>query len=333
MNIEPGEERNEDSGLAQLVRAAGRREAPPAAMASQVRDAVRAEWRAAVTARARRRQWSRYAVAAGISAVAAGAWLLQPLQMRTAPAAEIASVARITGPVQYRDADGGEWSSATTRTVLHEHEQIRTAGGARAALAWQHGAGVRIDENTLATLDGDRIVLERGAVFIDTGEGGQSSDAPLVATALGTVRHLGTSYEVRVADEALRVSVRHGTIQVERAGAVDRGTAGEQLRVDSAGQVERTTVAAWDARWNWLHSVTPPLDIEGRSVADFLQWAGRETGRSVVYGSPAARAAAERIVLHGTIEGLDPATALRAVLSTTRLQHATDGGALVITAK
>ena len=127
--------------------------------------------------------------------------------------------------------------------------------------------------------------------------------------------------------------LRHGTIQVERAGPVDRGTAGEQLRVDPTGQVERTTVAAWDARWNWLHSVTPPLDIEGRSVADFLQWAGRETGRSVVYGTPAARAAAERIVLHGTIEGLDPATALRAVLSTTRLQHATDGGALVITAK
>jgi len=333
MNTQPGDGGNEEGDLARLVRAAGRRESPPAAMTSQVRQAVRAEWRAAVTARTRRRQWSRYAMAAGVAAVAVGAWLLQPFQVRTAPAVEIASVARITGPVQYRGPDGGEWSSATPRTVLHEHEQIRTAAGARAALAWAHGAGVRLDENTLATLDGDRIVLERGAVFIDTGEDARSSDAPLVATALGTVRHLGTSYEVRVTDEALRVSVRHGSIQVERAGAVDRGSAGEQLRVDSAGQVERTTVTAWDARWNWLHAVTPPLDIEGRSVADFLDWAGHETGRSVVYRSPAARAAAERIVLHGTIEGLDPATALRAVLSTTRLQHSTDGGSLVITAK
>lgn len=53
----------------------------------------------------------------------------------------------------------------------------------------------------------------------------------------------------------------------------------------------------------------------------FADWVARETGRKVVYQSPAAQSAAGELRLRGSIAGLDPDTALNAVLSTTQLRR------------
>jgi hypothetical protein len=56
-------------------------------------------------------------------------------------------------------------------------------------------------------------------------------------------------------------------------------------------------------------------------LANFLDWIASETGREVVYATPAVRDLANSIRLHGSIRGLDPETALNVVLQTTELRR------------
>jgi hypothetical protein len=148
---------------------------------------------------------------------------------------------------------------------------------------------------------------------------------------VGTVRHLGTQYQARIANGDLRVAVREGRVQVGSAGGTVEGVAGEQLTI-SNGRVARSELAANAPDWDWLATITPPFSLEGRSVDAFLGWAGRETGRAIVYGSPDAEQQAREVILSGTLEGLTPDEAVAAVLSTTSLQAALDGDQLRIEA-
>jgi hypothetical protein len=110
-----------------------------------------------------------------------------------------------------------------------------------------------------------------------------------------------------------------------------QGAAGEQL-ILGGGRVTRSELAVNATDWDWLATITPPFSLEGRSVDAFLAWAGRETGRAVVYGSPDAEQQAREVILSGTLEGLTPDEAVAAVLSTTSLQAVADGDRIRIEA-
>jgi hypothetical protein len=69
-----------------------------------------------------------------------------------------------------------------------------------------------------------------------------------------------------------------------------------------------------------VNGITPPFSIDGRTVDEFLSWAGRETGRTVEYASPEVARQARSVTLNGTVEGLPPEGALAAVLATTSLE-------------
>jgi len=92
------------------------------------------------------------------------------------------------------------------------------------------------------------------------------------------------------------------------------------LAVRGTGQVTRGALAPDASAWDWVHGITPPFSIEGRTVDEFLTWAGRETGRTVEYASPEAARQARSVMLNGTVEGLPPERALAAVLATTSLE-------------
>jgi len=128
-----------------------------------------------------------------------------------------------------------------------------------------------------------------------------------------------------VAGSVLTVGVREGLVAIETSGQQTLGRAGQVVTLQN-GQVTRTGLAANAEAWNWASSIAPPFAIEGRTVHEFLTWAGRETGRQVVYSSPEAAQRARAIVLRGSMEGLTPDEAVSAVLSTTALQPAVDDG-------
>jgi hypothetical protein len=157
-------------------------------------------------------------------------------------------------------------------------------------------------------------------VYVDSGPGAGAPAADFVlATPIGSVRHLGTQYEARLTDGELQVGVREGRVEIGTPRGPVLGSAGELLTISDAS-ASRSRLAPSASQWKWVNEVTPPFSIEGRSVDEFLTWAGRETGRSIVYSSPAAKRQASSVTLRGTVEGLAPDLAVSAVLATTSLR-------------
>jgi ferric-dicitrate binding protein FerR (iron transport regulator) len=330
MNEESRNDARDDTDLAALLAAVGpRSQAAPEAVAT-VRAAVAAEWRATIAARQRRRRFTTWAAAAGVAAAALAVWVVQPL--RAPDGVVVAALTRVVGDVQQSDGDG-RWIPLDSAGSLRSGAQLRTGTGGQVALRFNDGVELRLDSRTLVAFeDAQQARLAHGAVYVDShAEPGTTPSDFTLATPLGTVRHLGTQYQARIANGDLRVAVREGRVQVGTTAGDVQGAAGEQLILGSGG-VTRAELAANAADWDWLATITPPFSLEGRSVDAFLAWAGRETGRAVVYGSPDAEQQAREVILSGTLEGLTPDEAVAAVLSTTSLQAVADGDRIRIEA-
>ena len=310
----------DESRLAGLIRQGGARPRPDAQLQAAAREAVAAEWRAVVAARRRRlrQRWS-LAAAAVLAAVVIG--LTTPGLVKPGPM--VAAVTRVSGAVDV--AGGGLLAPAVQVSAgqqLHSGSRIRSGTGGRLALDI-NGLTLRLDqESELVVLARDRVELRHGAAYLDSGARAAASPRLTVATRFGEVEHLGTQYETRVSDLGLRLRVREGRVRLLRPdGEVLQGGAGEQVLIGADGVVGRQRIPRGGADWAWVNEVAPAYDIEDRSLLDFLHWVSRETGRDLVFGSPAAEQAARGVVLHGSVQGLSPERALSAVLVTTALRY------------
>jgi ferric-dicitrate binding protein FerR (iron transport regulator) len=308
----------DDGDLARLLASTGPRDRPSAAAAVEVRAAVEDEWRRYVDARRRRRQYTNWAAAAGIAVAAVALWVARPLYLPQA--GPVASLARVIGDVQL-DAGGGRWTQLAAGSVVNAGAAIRTGDDGLAAITLNDGVELRLDSGTQLAFNGaSEASLSHGAVYVDSGPDGGAPVADFVLeTPVGSVRHLGTQYQARLADGDLRVGIREGRVEVSGARGTVLGGAGELLTVTDSG-ASRSRLASTAPEWKWVNGVTPPYNIEGRTVSDFLAWAGRETGRKVVYSSPVAEREAGSVRLRGTVEALSPDEAVTAVLATTSLR-------------
>jgi hypothetical protein len=315
-----------DADLGALLRAAGPRVRPTPEVEAQIREAVEAEWRMMTESRARRRRVSTWAMAAGVAVAAVGVWIARPLYMpgRGGP---VASMARIEGTVEIRSGGSRDWAPLAVNTQLRDGDELRTGSSGRAAVKLSSGVELRLDNTTRVALnDPHHARLRRGGVYVDSGVTGADASRELeLDTPVGTVRHLGTQYEARLSDGALKVGVREGLVAIDAHGQETVGRAGEVLTLKD-GLTARDAIAANADAWDWARSIAPPFAIEGRSVDEFLTWAGRETGRQVVYASAEAAQRARTIVLKGSTQGLTPDDAVSAVLATTPLHPAIDDG-------
>jgi ferric-dicitrate binding protein FerR (iron transport regulator) len=321
----------EGADLARLLEATGPRSKPSDRAMAEVRAAVEAEWREVVSKRQQRRRYTTWALAAGIAVAAVGAWLARPLYLQEP--GPIASLARVVGDVQM-DTGNGRWSTLATGSVVTSGSVIRTLGGGRAALRMNDGVELRLDSGTeLAFNDANDARLASGAVYVDSGPEVAPPAADFVLeTPAGSVRHLGTQYEARLTGGDVLVGIREGRVEVSGQRGTVLGNAGEVLKISDGG-VSRSPLAPSASQWNWVGEVTPPFSIEGRSVDAFLAWAGRESGRRVVYASPDVERQANIVTLSGTVEGLAPNEAVAAVLSTTSLRPVvTDGEIRILSA-
>jgi ferric-dicitrate binding protein FerR (iron transport regulator) len=317
----------DDDDLGALLRAAGRRDAPPPDVARLIRDAAHAEWRGVVAARSRvRRQRTAYALAAGVAALAVSVLVFRPATAPVPSGAIVAHVVRGSGDVQVR-APGSAWQPLAAGASVPDGAMLRTAAGAGAVLAWSTGANVRIDARSRASFEPRRVVLDEGAVYVD---GDAARAAPDVATPLGFVRHLGTRYEVRYEPAGLRVTVRDGRVALAGGPAPVEAAGGERVSVAPDGLVARERVPTYGPEWSWTDGLAPAFAIEGRNVEEFVAWAAHETGREPAYANAPAREAARGVVLRGSIEGLAPDAALDAVLATTRLRAEVRDGRVVV---
>jgi ferric-dicitrate binding protein FerR (iron transport regulator) len=318
-----------DQDLERVLKSVGLREKPPADVERSVREHVHAEWRSVVFERRRRgRQRTYLALAASIVAAAVAFWALGP--QLGGSAEPVATVALATGDVRVTAGWFDNWHGVAGGQPLLEGQTLETGATGRGALALPGGISARVDHGSrLVLAAADRLVLERGTLYVDSGS---APAAPLdVVTTTGTVSHVGTQYEVRLLDSSVRVRVRDGMVEWRSSrGDVERGASGVQLTIRDDGRVERSSVPGYGAAWDWTLEAAPSIDIEGLPLSQFLAWAARETGREVVYASPEAESEAEGIVVHGSIAGLTPAEALDAVLATTSVHANVAGGNLVV---
>ncbi|MCM2312928.1 MAG: FecR family protein [Steroidobacteraceae bacterium] len=317
MNEQSRSDAPDDGDVAALLRAVGARQTASAQAMAEVQAAVVAEWRASVAARQHRRRVAGWAAAASVAVAAIGVWLARPL-LQVEPQL-VASLTRVVGSVEQNRGDG-RWTPLEATGSIESGAEVRTATGGRAALQLANGVELRLDARTrIAFQDMTRARLAQGAVYVDAGVPSGVPSPPFeLDTPAGSVTHLGTQYEARIQDGSVRVGVREGRVRVARGSSDLVGDAGESLTL-RGDEVIRAPLARTAAEWGWTADVTPPFSIEGRSVEDFLVWAARQTGRTLVYASSDAAQQARSVTLSGTVAGLTPDEAVQAVLSTTSL--------------
>ena len=320
-----------DADIERVLRSAGPRDKPPVAVERAVHSRLRAEWRALVAEGHRHRQRrAGFALAAGLLAAAVGVWVAMPRP--TGPAGVVATLALATGEVRVRSGWLDGWDSVSSGQALASGQAVRTGSAGRGVLTLPGGVSARMDHDTRIVLaGGDQVVLERGALYVDAGPG-PTPAAPLdVVTPAGSLRHVGTQYEVRLLESGVRLRVREGRVEWQaKNGAVEHSGTGEQLTISNDGSVERAPAPLYGESWDWIAATTPAIDIEGLPLAEFLSWAARELGREVVYATPGIESEVAGIVVHGSIVGLTPLQALDAVLATTSVRTEVVEGSLVV---
>ena len=133
----------------------------------------------------------------------------------------------------------------------------------------------------------------------------------------------------------MRVRVREGRVWLDR-GKLDRGEdilevgAGTVLEVDEAGRASRREESSFGADWAWIEEVTPLMELEGRSLREFLDWVVRERGLRLRFASPDLADSALEITLNGSIEGMTLDQAMESVLPTCRMIHRIERDVLII---
>jgi ferric-dicitrate binding protein FerR (iron transport regulator) len=306
---------DDEDATARLLRLAGPRPLAPAERASRVRAAVHQQWREVMRRRIVRRR-----AAAGLAALAAAgvaaAFFVPRSDVALPPTEILARVERVEGSLPLAGA------------VLREGEWVETTAATRAALRLTDGTSVRLDASSrMRLLSPVAIELAQGGLYIDTK---RESAGLEVRTAVGTARDIGTQFETRLTDGALRVRVRTGVVELRpRGGDAVTARAGTELTLRD-NEVARRSVSRDGREWDWAAALAPGFDIEGRSVAAFLEHVSREHGWSLRYADAALARDASSIILHGSVAGLAPEDALGAALATSSLVHRVTDGELVV---
>jgi ferric-dicitrate binding protein FerR (iron transport regulator) len=287
-------------------------------MMREVEVSVHAEWQSMLQQRRRRRRVVTFGIAASVL-FAVGVATLGVRYLAPVSPTQVAQITLIDGHLIVRP-EAQTAGMATVAQNVSTGESIQTDDRSRAALRFGDGMSLRLDHGTIVRIaSADELVLTAGALYVDSKA---ENPQPLtIRTDAGSVRHVGTQYQVRTHADEMEVSVREGRVMIANAAGTSSGVAGEKIRVTPRGEVVRSTVAAHDPTWQWAAHAAPLFDINERTFAAFAEWVARETGRKVIYASSAAQNAANAVRLRGSIDGLDPDTALNAVLSTTQLRR------------
>ena len=305
----------DDAEIEALLREVGAGSQIPFDVKEEVRRTVHEEWLAVVSQRKRRRRVTTFGIAASFALVmVVASWVLRS----SVPSSELPMlVAYVDRASQLLPSAESSVGKLNVGDALPIGGVLSTDDATRIALDYGTAVSIRLDRaSKIERVAGDRFRLSAGAVYIDADP--QADDHELIVeTVAGEVRHLGTQYQVRQSNELVEISIREGRVQITNSHDSALASAGERVRINASGEIERHAISSQDAQWDWAEQTRPPFTIDDRTLAEFLEWVARETGREVIYASPEAQTIAQSLKLRGSIEGLDPDTALSAVLSTT----------------
>ncbi len=313
-----------DRELESIFALAKPRPAPPEHVELRVRRAVHAQWQTATAERAVRGSFRYVAVAASLVVAVAAGLLLMSKSGPGAPAFEGVRVARVTGQANLATASGDVALSASgPALVLARGDAIETGLAGGATLELGTGRELRVGSGTRAIFAEAGVVrLERGKLYLDSGHRSAGMGEIVVDTPRGRVRHLGTRFLVALTPDELRVDVRDGRVEVSSPALGPRiAGPGQALLLSEHGEPLLSHDGAYGPQWQWVERLVPPLSIEGKSLYSVINWAARESGRTVAFENADLESAARRTVLHGDLVLTDPIRGLSQTMLTTRLDY------------
>lgn len=302
-----------DDGIEELLRATGRRPAPPLDRSARVREAVRAHWRLDRRRRLRRRVlWVSGSLAAATAAFAT-LFVLQGT-----PGEVVAHIARAEPPSSFHAGD-----------TVPAGATLATGESARLAVRLISGDAVRLDRRSrVRIVSSGEIALEVGALYVDTAG---ASTRLVIETPFGRLEDRGTQFLVRLSRGRMHLLVREGAVALHRGADRVVVEAGYTLTTD--GRRSDVRREAPGRAWAWAEEIAPWRVIEGRSAREFLDWVAHEKGLSLRFDTPEAAAAASTVTLRGSVEGMTLDEALDSVLPTCGMVHRIEGGVLRVGAR
>jgi ferric-dicitrate binding protein FerR (iron transport regulator) len=314
--------------LAELIRAAGGRPSPPAEDCASVRAASYSAWQTKVRARKRRR-W--LAMAASL-AVALGATAVYEFWLATEGAA-LAAPLVVIGDVARFSTKTGVWQAMSADTPIYRGDRLRTGPSGRAALSSAGGQSLRVAADTELLFAGaNSLRLATGTIYIDSGDGGVAN-AIEIATPLGTVRDIGTQFEVHSTAQGMRVRVRSGLVEIVESPLTENFSsgAGRELELSTAGVLQMGQIAPDDDQWAWAVELAVASERRNVSILRYLRWAAREMGKALVFDTPAIELRAELVRFNAEASGLPPLEILTLIEATSDFTYElTSDGAILI---
>jgi ferric-dicitrate binding protein FerR (iron transport regulator) len=295
----------------------------------RIRIATAHAWRAETNAVSRSRpRWRLgYALAASIAllAISVGWWAnFKPSH----------GVGAALGRVERADAPGiveqHRWSAdlaLLAGETLRSGQRLRMRGAARIALAATGTLHV-LAGSGLEIVSSEHIRLLDGALYLDFPPEANRARRFVVQTAVGQFEHMGTQFSIEATAQQTKLRVREGRVQWRSASDGTIVEAGTELSIDKRGTVTRRPISTSGPEWAWAEALRPPFAIEGRSLAEFLAHAARETGRKLIYADVATQKRAQATMLHGSVQGLGLADGLSTLMATTSLHLELDGASI-----
>ena len=313
-----------DEQIAELVGKAGSRPRAADYGLSDFKVEAEARW-LGVVERRRRRKRLRLAVAVtALAATLASAWIGGRLWLGASPR-ELGMVALATEGMMLTRA--GSTVPLALGDAIAESAEVRT-GEAGGAIRLESGVEVRLDRHSSMRFEAvDRFRVESGAVFVDTDAA--VSGRLLIETDLGSIRDIGTTFQVTARDREIAVIVRRGRVEVRRPQGRTTVDSGQRATLVPSVETVLSTAPEFGPAWDWVLAASPPFALEGADLGSYLDWLQHETGWEPEFEGVDPEAA-RSLILHGSLADLSPGESVALVLPSCGLAHRLDGNRLVI---
>ncbi len=331
-----GATRHEDVVEALLERASPR-PTPPSKDEQMIREAVFAEWQLVTGKHRMRGRLIRFAVAATVLLAVAVSFNL--LRTDGIAPVQVATISKSYGSI-YVLGEQSTMHRLPNTSVVMAGQTIKTDRDSGIGLAWGNGGSLRIAADTVIEfVSDDEVYLQSGQIYFDSTpseliaaiSSGSSEARFRIQTDHGTVTHLGTQYMTYTASDKLVISVREGKVAIDGKYHDEQALTGQQLSITGSARATVLNIDRHGGAWSWIEETSPVVNLDGRSVDEFLNWVSRETGLKVVYSDAPTKLMATSIELNSDVN-LKPREALDLWSQGLDLNWNIDGGTIKVSA-
>ena len=148
--------------------------------------------------------------------------VLMTMALPTLASDRQASIYRIQNRVEAK-SQGSGWGPANLYMSLYSGDKIRTGSAAKAQIMYSDGSITRIGSQTIMTIQGRQINLNRGKVYVRVKKG---SGGFKIRTRSAIAAVMGTEVIVESTETTTKVTVLEGTVEVT-------GDIGQSIQLDA----------------------------------------------------------------------------------------------------